>query len=76
MEAAGNRSENYSLDFPVGSHKDNDWARLFLGLSLLCFFLLNVHYTYTYCLKKNINTKEGQGQRMFKLPPNWTHLTH
>ena len=37
VEGAGNRSENYSLDFPVGSHKENDWALLFLGLSLLCF---------------------------------------
>jgi len=31
-------------------------------------YLLNVHDTYTYCLKKNINPKERQGQRMFNLP--------
>ena len=31
-------------------------------------YLLNVHYTYTYLLKKSINPKERQGQRMFKLP--------
>ena len=31
-------------------------------------YLLNVHYTYTYCLKNNINPKERQGQRMFNLP--------
>ena len=31
-------------------------------------YLLNVHYTYTYRLKKSINPKERQGQRMFKLP--------
>lgn len=53
VEGAGDRSENYSPDFPVQSHKENDWAPLFLGLSLLCFPVKCPLYTY-YRLKKNL----------------------
>lgn len=45
VEVTGDRSENHSPDFPVWSHK-NDWALLFLGLSLLCFLFKCPLYIY------------------------------